>query len=92
MSPYGQHTHHLEAANIDDSVENEDSVEDAIDSTEDVIRAASNRDLSAALGCSEDAVETMRSMGYLSTVGELWNLGPARDYLRDAAWADELWR
>jgi hypothetical protein len=92
MSPYGQHTHHLEAANIDDSVENEDRVEDAIDSTEDVIRAASNRDLSAALGCSEDAVETMRSMGYLSTVGELWNLGPARDYLRDAAWADELWR
>lgn len=86
MSPFGQHTHHLEAPNM------ENSVEDGIDRTEDVIRAASNRDLSAALGCSEDAVETMRSMGYLSTVGELWNLGPARDYLRDAAWADELWR
>ncbi len=58
---------------------------------DEVIRAESTQDLSDALGCSTDIVEDMCGMGFLASCGELWNLGPARDYLRDAAWADQLW-
>lgn len=58
---------------------------------EDVILAASAHDLSEALGCSPDTVEDLRGMGVIASQGELWEVGAARDYLRDAAWADSLW-
>lgn len=57
----------------------------------DVILAADVRDLSEALGCSADTLEDMRGMGVIASRGELWEVGAARDYLRDAAWADNLW-
>lgn len=58
---------------------------------EDVILAADAHDLSEALGCSPDTVEDLRGMGVIASQGELWEVGAARDYLRDAAWADSLW-
>ncbi|GAB3533381.1 hypothetical protein GCM10027403_07210 [Arthrobacter tecti] len=58
---------------------------------EDVILATDAQDLSEALGCSPDTVENLRGMGVIASQGELWDVGPARDYLRDAAWADSLW-
>ncbi|WP_323959775.1 hypothetical protein GC088_14755 [Arthrobacter sp. JZ12] len=58
----------------------------------DVILAADEQDLSEALGCSPDTVENLRGMGVIASQGELWEVGAARDYLRDAAWADNLWR
>lgn len=58
---------------------------------EDVILAADAHDLSEALGCSPDTVENLRGMGVIASQGELWEVGAARDYLRDAAWADSLW-
>lgn len=57
----------------------------------DVILATDERELSEALGCSSDTLEDMRDQGVLASRGELWEVGPARDYLRDAAWADSLW-
>lgn len=60
--------------------------------SDDIILAADVRELSEALGCSTDALEDMQGMGMLASRGELWDVGPARDYLRDAAWADSLWR
>lgn len=59
--------------------------------TNDVILASNARELSEALGCSPDTLEDMRDLGVLASRGELWEVGPARDYLRDAAWADSLW-
>lgn len=59
---------------------------------EDVILAADAHDLSEALGCSPDTVEDLRGMGVIASQGELFDVGAARDYLRDAAWADSLWR
>ncbi|MHA7218059.1 hypothetical protein ACX80L_04115 [Arthrobacter sp. MDT1-48-3] len=53
--------------------------------------AVDDADLSEALGCSFEAVESMQNDGVLESQGELWEIGPARDYLRDAAWADNLW-
>lgn len=53
--------------------------------------AADAQDLSAALGCSVDVVERMRILGFLSPHGDLFNLAPARDYVRDAAWAAQVW-
>lgn len=61
-------------------------------SKNEVVWASDNQELSVALGCSEDTIESMRGMGFLESVGEFWNLGPAREYLRDAAWADQLWQ
>lgn len=58
----------------------------------DVILAASSHDLSEALGCSPDTVDDLRGMGVIASQGELWEVGSARDYLRDVAWADNLWR
>ncbi|GAB3552342.1 hypothetical protein GCM10027404_22700 [Arthrobacter tumbae] len=58
---------------------------------ENVILAADAHDLSEALGCSPDTVEDLRGMGVLASQGELFDVGAARDYLRDAAWADSLW-
>ena len=58
----------------------------------DVILAADANDLSVALGCSPDTVEDLRGMGVIASQGELWEVGAARDYLRDAVWADNLWR
>ncbi|MBP3035551.1 hypothetical protein J2M53_04675 [Arthrobacter sp. zg-ZUI100] len=60
-------------------------------SRDEVVVAASSRDLSEVLGCSEDVVEDLRDMGIVESRGELWNVGPARDYLRDAAWAGGFW-
>ncbi|WP_458116035.1 hypothetical protein [Arthrobacter sp. D2-10] len=57
----------------------------------DVILAADAHDLSKALGCSPDTVEDLRGMGVIASQGELWEVGAARDYLRDAVWADNLW-
>lgn len=56
-----------------------------------LVLAMDRDDLSEALGCSSEAVETMQNDGVLESQGELWEIGPARDYLRDAAWADNLW-
>ena len=53
--------------------------------------AVDDADLSEALGCSSEAVESMQNDGVLESQGQLWEIGPARDYLRDAAWADSLW-
>lgn len=60
-------------------------------SRDEVVVAVSSRDLSEVLGCSEDVVEDLRDMGIVESRGELWNVGPARDYLRDAAWAGGFW-
>lgn len=57
----------------------------------DVILATDARELSEALGCSQGTLEDMRVQGVLASRGELWEVGPAREYLRDAAWADNLW-
>jgi hypothetical protein len=57
----------------------------------DIVLAADDSDLSVALGCSAAALATLRDRGVLECQGELWEVGPARDYLRDAAWADNLW-
>jgi hypothetical protein len=57
----------------------------------DIVIAANDSDLTVALGCSPAALATLRDRGVLESHGELWEVGPARDYLRDAAWADSLW-
>jgi len=57
----------------------------------EVVLAADDKDLGTVLGCDEETVVDMRGMGYVESRGELWSVGPARDYLRDAAWADCLW-
>jgi len=57
----------------------------------EVVLVGDGKDLGTVLGCSEDTVEDMRDMGYVESRGELWSVGPARDYLRDQAWADGLW-
>ncbi|MDN4610097.1 hypothetical protein ACX80J_04805 [Arthrobacter sp. MDB2-24] len=56
-----------------------------------IVLALDDADLSDALGCSSEAVESMQNDGVLESQGQLWEIGPARDYLRDAAWADSLW-
>ncbi|OUM45136.1 hypothetical protein [Arthrobacter sedimenti] len=56
-----------------------------------IVLAVDDADLSEALGCSSEAVESMQNDGVLESQGQLWEIGPARDYLRDAAWADSLW-
>lgn len=56
-----------------------------------IVLAVDDADLSAALGCSSEAIESMQNDGVLESQGQLWEIGPARDYLRDAAWADNLW-
>ncbi|MFJ6000594.1 hypothetical protein [Arthrobacter sp. NPDC092385] len=56
-----------------------------------IVLAADDADLSEVLGCSSEAVESMQNDGVLESQGQLWEIGPARDYLRDAAWADNLW-
>lgn len=60
-------------------------------SRNELVVAANSRDLSEVLGCSEDVVEVLRDQGMVESRGELWNVGPARDYLRDAAWAGGFW-
>ncbi|MUK02461.1 hypothetical protein GM708_11335 [Vibrio cholerae] len=57
-----------------------------------IVLAVDDADLSAALGCSSEDVESMQNDGVLASQGQLWEIGPAREYLRDAAWADSLWR
>lgn len=52
---------------------------------------AADADLSAVLGCSSEDVESMQNDGVLEPQGQLWEIGPAQDYLRDAVWADSLW-
>ncbi|MPY10426.1 hypothetical protein [Arthrobacter bussei] len=56
-----------------------------------IVLAMDQDDLSEALGCSSEAIESMQNDGVLESQGQLWEIGPARDYLRDAAWADSLW-
>jgi hypothetical protein len=56
-----------------------------------IVLALDDADLSDALGCSSEAVESMQNDGVLESQGQLWEIGPAREYLRDAAWADSLW-
>lgn len=60
-------------------------------SRNEFIVASTSQDLSEALGCSEDVVEDLRDKGIVASSGELWDVGPARDYLRDAAWAGGFW-
>lgn len=64
---------------------------DVVSQRNEVVLAADDKDLGTVLGCDEGTVEDMRGMGYVESRGELWSVGPARDYLRDAAWADCLW-
>ena len=52
---------------------------------------ADAEELGSVLGCSEDLLADMRDSGVLEQFGEAWNVGPAREYLRDAAWADQVW-
>ena len=56
-----------------------------------VVLALDDADLSEALGCSSEDIESMQNDGVLASQGELWEIGPAQDYLRDAVWADSLW-
>lgn len=56
-----------------------------------VVFALGEKALSEALGCSSETVELLRNDGVLELQGELWEIGAAQDYLRDAAWADQLW-
>ena len=49
------------------------------------------QELGSLLGCSEDVLTDLKNSGVLAPFGEAWNVGPAREYLRDAAWADEVW-
>lgn len=56
-----------------------------------LVLAMDPADLSEALGCSSEAVASMQDSGVLEPQGQLWEIGAARDYLRDAAWADSLW-
>ncbi|MHA7189508.1 hypothetical protein ACX80N_04325 [Arthrobacter sp. MDT2-16] len=56
-----------------------------------LVLAHDDADLSEALGCSSETVESMQHDGVLESQGQLWEIGPAQDYLRDAAWADNLW-
>jgi hypothetical protein len=60
-------------------------------STNTVVLALDDDDLSAALGCSSEAVAALQDNGILEYQGELWEIGAARNFLRDAAWADNLW-
>lgn len=60
-------------------------------SRNELVLAANSRDLSEVLGCSEDVVDVLRDQGMVESQGELWDVGPARDYLRDAAWAGGFW-
>lgn len=60
-------------------------------SPNELVVASSSQDLSEVLGCSEDVVEDLRDKGIVASSGELWDVGPARDYLRDAAWAGGFW-
>jgi hypothetical protein len=62
-----------------------------MDARNTIVLAVDDADLSEALGCSSEAVESMQNDGVLESQGQLWEIGPARDYLRDAAWADSLW-
>ena len=57
----------------------------------ELVVAASSQDLSEVLGCSEDVVEDLQGRGIVASGGEVWDVGPARDYLRDAAWAGDFW-
>lgn len=56
-----------------------------------IVFAADDVALSEALGCSFETVESLQHDGVLESQGQLWEVGPARDYLRDAAWADNIW-
>lgn len=56
-----------------------------------IVLAADDADLSEVLGCSSEVVESLQNDGVLAPQGQLWEIGPAQDYLRDAAWADSLW-
>ncbi len=56
-----------------------------------VSAAVDDADLSEALGCSSEAVESMQNDGVLAPQGQLREIGSVRNYLRDAAWADNLW-
>jgi hypothetical protein len=56
-----------------------------------LVLAMTPADLSEALGCSSEAVESMQNDGVLESQGQLWEIGAAQDYLRDAAWADSIW-
>ncbi|MCC3265998.1 hypothetical protein MUG94_16490 [Arthrobacter gengyunqii] len=57
----------------------------------ELVVASSSQDLSEVLGCTEDVVEDLRDKGIVASSGEVWDVGPARDYLRDAAWAGGFW-
>lgn len=61
-------------------------------SVDTAMTALDQEDLAQVLGCTSAAVAAMQNDGVLESQGELWELGPARGYLRDAAWADNLWR
>ncbi|KAD4059823.1 hypothetical protein [Arthrobacter yangruifuii] len=50
-----------------------------------------SQELGTVLGCSDDVLDDLKNSGVLASHGEAWNVGPAREYLRDAAWADEVW-
>ncbi|MCU1631397.1 MAG: hypothetical protein JWM61_49 [Micrococcaceae bacterium] len=56
-----------------------------------IVLAVDQSDLTEALGCTSEVVESMQDNGVLESQGQLWEIGPARDYLRDAAWADHHW-
>lgn len=56
-----------------------------------IVLAVDDADLSAALGCSSADIESMQNDGVLESQGQLWEIGAARDYLRDSAWADNFW-
>ena len=56
-----------------------------------IVFAVDDAALSAALGCSSEMVESLQNEGVLESHGQFWEVGPARDYLRDAAWADTMW-
>ncbi len=58
---------------------------------EEEVVVADAQELGTVLGCSEDLLADMRDIGVLEPFGEAWNVAPAREYLRDAAWADQAW-
>ncbi len=58
----------------------------------EIVIAQDDDALSAALGCSSATVDSLHELGVLEFQGELWEVGPARDYLRDIAWAGHLWQ
>ena len=56
-----------------------------------IVFAIDDAALSTALGCCSETVEALQNEWVLESQGQFREVGPARDYLRDAAWADTMW-